>query len=601
MSSTKLFIFLSIFLQTAYCWATEHYTVNLMWINRKLNVHQQFLYPASTEQMLHKKFLRHIFKWAKASQGGEVHLWYDGEHTPKQALLATQRIIQNYLEKSPAIAPIILRNIRTLRYVQQHPRIFSDKTPIYFRVDLLRVIAQVQDIETGVTPYFVYGDLDMKPLTKKELFTQKTMLLLKRFGLVMAYCPLWFGFENGFQIVSNHNPNMLEAMKFALIELNIKRAYNALENKLYNAYHQSIKRTQLIKKYLTKKQFETSHKESYSLNIIWLNHRLNKHQQHIHPAQNSDEVAKMFFDPIILWATANPKATINIWFDSYVTTAQAVSCSKKRLYKAVQDLEHAKIIFKDVRSIPYVQKHAKIFSPNIYTYHQKMLLSTITALHEIRSGSVCYTIMAPFLQMVEYKDFFNLKTFSRNEIFNYETLKDLKNYGVSFIPKAHMLKAVLSNKNPEALELLEKRWLKPVIEKTYESLDDNHCLNNCCLNAKKVLEQIVFLSYPPMFKYFYHRTNLGTLYVNNEAYSQEKHGLSPLGINRLKHNFQFEPGANLPPIELGSVWIPTKNVELPRAELAYDDNDPIRNKRRKKKYTKNRKSAFEEKNFLSYL
>jgi hypothetical protein len=50
----------------------------------------------------------------------------------------------------------------------------------------------------------------------------------------MAYCKIG-GFENGFQMISNDNEHLLEAINWAIIELNIQRAYNALRGQFFSS------------------------------------------------------------------------------------------------------------------------------------------------------------------------------------------------------------------------------------------------------------------------------------------------------------------------------------------------------------------------------
>ena len=235
------------------------YSINLMWINKSLNKDQLYIHPSKDEKELEKNFLSHIFKWAEANQDGVVNVWFDSAAIPAKAVDNTLILIKNYADKHPKMAPIGLRDVRKLSKVIENPKVFSgdevsiercfgegennycrkfkDRMPVYFRVDLLRPIIALHILSTTKeADYFVYADLDMEPLSQEQLFDDETMVNLGKYGIVMARGG-WLGFENGFQIISNDNKHLFEAIEWALIQLNIERAYNALKGTFYNVSH----------------------------------------------------------------------------------------------------------------------------------------------------------------------------------------------------------------------------------------------------------------------------------------------------------------------------------------------------------------------------
>ncbi len=179
---------------------------------------------------LDKNFFNHIYAWAEANQEGVVNVWFDSELVPKNAVSNTQALINDYIDKHPKMAPIRLQDIRKLPCVIDHPKVFSEKIPVYFRVDLLRPIIALYMLSHG-TSFFVHADFDMEPLAQAQLFDTYTMQNLKRYGIVMAYADGFF--ENSFQMVSNNNENLITAMEYTVVELNIQRAYNALEGRFH--------------------------------------------------------------------------------------------------------------------------------------------------------------------------------------------------------------------------------------------------------------------------------------------------------------------------------------------------------------------------------
>jgi len=210
----------------------EHeYTINLMWVNQKLNADQRYIFPADNDNELKSKFLDVIFMWASKCSDGEIVVWFDSAHITEDALARTRELVEKHNQDSQkgTAAHITLKDVRKLSLVKQHPEIFSKKLPVYFRVDLLRLIAAQETVGAGKDHYFVYADLDMEPISRVQLFDKETSDNLKHYGFVAARLGM-FSVENGFFIVSNDSSHILEAMRYPLIEYNIQKGYSALEH-----------------------------------------------------------------------------------------------------------------------------------------------------------------------------------------------------------------------------------------------------------------------------------------------------------------------------------------------------------------------------------
>jgi hypothetical protein len=88
--------------------------------------------------------------------------------------------------------------------------------------------------------HFVYADFDMEPLSEEQLFDSQTLHDLDKVGIVMAKWGDAEGVENGFQILSRKQPHLLEALRWAVIDLNIARAHRFLNNQLYIPRFQKV-------------------------------------------------------------------------------------------------------------------------------------------------------------------------------------------------------------------------------------------------------------------------------------------------------------------------------------------------------------------------
>jgi hypothetical protein len=197
------------------------YNLNLMWINKELKEEQKGIHPENDT------FVETIVNWAKCNKRSTVNVWFDSELTSEKSVQATQFLLDKHANSS--MGRIVLKDIRTLQKVKDNSVVFSDlRMPVYFRADLARALVLDFMIQNNPDQYSIYSDLDIPPLSKPQLFDLETRKNLKKYGMVLAaHC---FHHENGFQIMSNHKPNLLAAQNTALIDVNIARAHNIINH-----------------------------------------------------------------------------------------------------------------------------------------------------------------------------------------------------------------------------------------------------------------------------------------------------------------------------------------------------------------------------------
>ena len=217
--------------------SSDQYSINLMWINKnKIPEHQEFLF--GNESSFKEKFIDPVSKWAIKNPGSLINIWVDGELATQESIERSRIALELVLEDT-SHGVIQFRDVRSIDAVHSNPRAFSANIPIYFRVDLLRAIAADYTLRKKETKFFVYGDIDMDPLSGKELFDKRTINYLKEFGFVMAKGQT-IGFENGFQILNGDNPQFMDSHRKVVIDLSIEMTLeipNAIkEQQIYEAY-----------------------------------------------------------------------------------------------------------------------------------------------------------------------------------------------------------------------------------------------------------------------------------------------------------------------------------------------------------------------------
>jgi len=236
------------------------YSINLMWINAKRDPSSTYLYKNASKEETINLLLMPAIKWKKANPDAAVNLWYDGQFVTDDAIKNTENLL-NELAQQEGInttPKIRLRNIRDIPIVKQNPDVFSANYPIYFRVDLLKLIICVHAVESDPHLSAIISDLEVGDLrkdngrmSKDELFNEVAMDILNKFGVLVNQCKNLMGKypENQFIQVLN-KAETIDAIKHminaclyrAIIALNLKTETQlyAMSNLAASAYHATV-------------------------------------------------------------------------------------------------------------------------------------------------------------------------------------------------------------------------------------------------------------------------------------------------------------------------------------------------------------------------
>lgn len=203
------------------------YSINLMWINKTKDANQKYISSAKDEEKLNSQLLSPIIKWAIANPTAEINLWYDSAHAPDASVRNTEQVMQKQLHEK-GIRNVRIRDVLEIPIVKNNPDVFSDQTPLYFRIDLLKPIILVHSIEAEGKDSAIFSDLevgDLRPnkdrMGKDELFNSDIMEDLNAGGLMMG-----MGENQFFQLVKK--PSMISAIKHFIVNANLVRAERAL-------------------------------------------------------------------------------------------------------------------------------------------------------------------------------------------------------------------------------------------------------------------------------------------------------------------------------------------------------------------------------------
>ncbi len=173
------------------------YSINTMWINKRLIADQKYIFPDS---VIAKGLLDNFKKWREGNQKYPIYFWFDSTMTTPEQVANTHQLLGPNIE---------LKDIRSIKAVEENSDVFGENVNVWSRVDLLKhIIGEHLLLSQKEPSIFVFADLDIIPesiedeMNKKltDLYTQKiyTKLdILRTVGLLDNVK------ENNFMMFSN--------------------------------------------------------------------------------------------------------------------------------------------------------------------------------------------------------------------------------------------------------------------------------------------------------------------------------------------------------------------------------------------------------------
>lgn len=159
----------------------DTYSINLMWIARARDPEQQYL--ASDPDQL----IEDTKRWAEGHPEGTVNIWYDSQTTTPKQIDNTNKLIE------PAVlrTRIVFKDVRDIDIVASNSDLFHHQIPIYWRVDLLKLIVVLDEVERNQQDCAVFADIGKSIIdkvdNKAKLFTDNIQTGLQRYGMLLGY------------------------------------------------------------------------------------------------------------------------------------------------------------------------------------------------------------------------------------------------------------------------------------------------------------------------------------------------------------------------------------------------------------------------------
>jgi hypothetical protein len=174
----------------------DSFVINFLWINRVRKSTRR------TDQMVPdlNEFVNLLQGWRTRIPHARLCYWYDSVTTSTGAVSkARERLAEEKMQL------VDLLDIRTIPLVQEYPKLFDMRKPVYFRVDFLKAVIPDYWLHNGYN-IVIMSDIDVHPMSKAHLFDMITMENLVNRGFTMSGC-LEVDNENQFTMFYNTRKN----------------------------------------------------------------------------------------------------------------------------------------------------------------------------------------------------------------------------------------------------------------------------------------------------------------------------------------------------------------------------------------------------------
>ncbi len=182
------------------------YAINLLWLDQHPSKSQEFS----------DRFYKVVQKWREGNDC-QINLWYHSDLTPRSIIKKSKDLFAQDVKTKFRD----LSSINSYQFIGIKDLFFTDqRVPLFLKIDSAKsmILQLIVEIEKKFR-FAVFSDLDVKALSKNELFDQRTIVKLEQSGFVLALSgpngPT-DGYENNFMIFDRKHSVFLKTHKEAL-------------------------------------------------------------------------------------------------------------------------------------------------------------------------------------------------------------------------------------------------------------------------------------------------------------------------------------------------------------------------------------------------
>lgn len=147
------------------------YSINLMWINK--NPCSDYL---CVDEEKTNAFMEYSSKWQTKNPLANVNIWYDESNCTKTAHEKAIILLEKLKKENPQLQSMKIIPLGSIPFVKENPDLFSHQMPLYFRIDLLKLVICAYQASQPTNPFAIFTDaLSIKPIKKEKLFNSSDL------------------------------------------------------------------------------------------------------------------------------------------------------------------------------------------------------------------------------------------------------------------------------------------------------------------------------------------------------------------------------------------------------------------------------------------
>lgn len=158
------------------------YSINLMWINKTLNPDSEYLFVNEKQT---NAIMERSAKWQAKNPQGTVNVWYDDSCSTEKAKERALEQLRMLKEKDQKFQSMNIVPLSKISFFKENPDLFSHQMPLYFRIDLLKLVICTHEASQSTNHSAIFTDFSsIKPAKKERLFNSTDLETLDKNGVL---------------------------------------------------------------------------------------------------------------------------------------------------------------------------------------------------------------------------------------------------------------------------------------------------------------------------------------------------------------------------------------------------------------------------------
>lgn len=153
-----------------------------MWINKSWNRDAEYLFVNEKQT---NTVMECAAKWQAKNPQGTVNVWYDDSYSTEKTKERALEQLRMLKEKDPKLQSMNIVPLSKIPFIKENPDLFSHQMPLYFRIDLLKLMICTHEASQSTNHSAIFTDISsIKPAKKERLFNSTDLKTLDKHGVL---------------------------------------------------------------------------------------------------------------------------------------------------------------------------------------------------------------------------------------------------------------------------------------------------------------------------------------------------------------------------------------------------------------------------------